>query len=63
MSKQEVTDRLRGLGFDAELVEGVVIIWTDKPLHKGQKTRIRNELRSMGYRGSWGWKVKKEEVA
>ena len=62
MTKQGAADHLKGVGYDAEVVEGVVIVWTPVPFRRGQKDRIRNELRAINYRGSWGWRVRKEEM-
>ncbi len=56
MTKQETVDHLVGLKYAAKLEEGVVVIFVDKPMHRGQKERLRNELRAIGYRGSWGWR-------
>jgi len=60
MTKQEVVDHLRGLKYPAELIRGVVVIWVEKPMYRGQKERLRNELRAVGYRGSWGWRQRGE---
>lgn len=56
ITKEATARHLIGLKYDAKVKDGVVIILTDKPLHRGQKERLRNELRAVGYRGSWGWR-------
>ena len=51
MTKQETVDHLRGLKYPAELVEGVVVVFVDHPMRRGQKDRLRNELGAVGYCG------------
>lgn len=57
MEKEQAAEYLKGLGINAEVVDGVVVIWVKKPIWKGKKEQIRNYLRSVGYKGSWGWRV------
>ncbi len=56
-TKEEAVKHLIGLKYPAELVDGVVVIRTRDPMPKVQKERIRRELRAIGYRGSWGWRI------
>lgn len=56
MTKDETVKYLRGIKIPAELIKGVVVIYTDQPMSPGEKERIRNILRSISYRGSWGWR-------
>jgi hypothetical protein len=58
MTKQETVDHLRGLKYQAELVKGVVVIFVDAPMSRRQKERLRTELKTIGYKGSWGWRMK-----
>lgn len=60
ITKEATARHLRGLNHDAEVVNGVIVVWVDKPMYKGQKERLRNELRAVGYRGSWGWRQRQE---
>lgn len=62
-SKQEATEYLRGLKYNAELIEGIVVIWTPEPLERREKEQVRNRLRSIGYRGSWGYRCRRQEVS
>lgn len=57
MTKQEVVNHLNGLKYPAELEKGVVVIRVKDPMPKAKKERIRRELRAIGYRGSWGWRL------
>lgn len=59
-TKDEAAAHLVGIGYNAENQKGVVTVLTPKPLRRGQKDRIRNELRAINYRGSWGWRMNKE---
>ena len=60
ITKEATARHLIGLKYDATVTNGVIVVWTDKPLHRGQKERLRNELRAVGYRGSWGWRQRGE---
>ena len=55
--KQEAADYLKGIGYNAEIVKGVLVIWVAEPMRPGKKNRLRNMLRAIGYRGSWGWRM------
>lgn len=55
--KQEAADYLKGIGYNAEVVKGVLVIWVPEPMRPGKKNRLRNTLRAIGYRGSWGWRM------
>ena len=50
MTKDETVKYLRGIKIPAELIKGVVVIYTDQPMSPGEKERIRNILRSISYR-------------
>lgn len=58
MTKQETVERLRSLKYPAELVKGVVVIFVDVPMSRRQKERLRTELKTIGYKGSCGWRMK-----
>ena len=62
-TKDEAAAHLAGIGYNAANIEGVVTVRTPRPLRRGEKDRLRNELRAINYRGSWGWKVIREEPA
>lgn len=62
MDKYNVAKHLVGLKYDAEVVDGIVVIWVKEAMQKKQKERVRNELRAVGYRGSWGWRMKGAEA-
>lgn len=55
--KQAAADYLKGIGYNAEVVKGVLVIWVTEPMKPGKKNRLRNTLRAIGYRGSWGWRM------
>lgn len=54
MKKQELIDKLRALGYQAEIVEGIPYIF-NVPYFKADKI-----IKELGYKGSYG--VKKEAV-
>lgn len=58
MTKDEVANYLRGLGYDATNENGVVTIWTSEPMPLPEKNKLRKILQSIGYRSSWGWRRK-----
>lgn len=58
MDKTSAVKYLCGLGYDAEEVDGVLVVWTPEPMKPGKKDRLRNALRAIGFRGSWGWRIK-----
>lgn len=58
MTKEEVAEHLRGLGYDAQVVEGVIVVYVDKMMTKRAKNALRKSLQSVNYCGSWGWKVR-----
>lgn len=58
MTKDEVANYLRGLGYDATNENGVVTIWTSEPMSLPEKNKLRKILQSIGYRSSWGWRRK-----
>lgn len=58
VSKTEVAAYLTGLGNDARVIDGVVVILTDAPMPHRKKEQIRNTLRAIRYAGSWGWRLK-----
>ena len=60
MDKQEVTKYLVGIGYDAEVIGKAVVILVDKPMRRGEKDRIRNILRSVSYRGTWSWRIRRK---
>ena len=61
MTKTEAARILQESGYKAEVVEGVVIVWTPAPMARKEKDRLRKRLQEIGYRGSWGWRM--QEVA
>jgi hypothetical protein len=63
MTKQATAEYLSKLGYCASHENGGVVIYFDKPLGHGKKDRIRNILRSVGYKGKWAWKLRKQEPA
>lgn len=60
LTKDETAKYLRGIGYDAENLGDKVIIWCDEPMRRGLKERVRNRLMSIGYKGIWGWGIKKK---
>lgn len=62
MDKYKVVEHLVGLNYDADVVDGAVIIWVKEAMQKKQKERVRNELRAVGYKGSWGWRMREVEA-
>ena len=54
MTKQELIDKLRALGYQAEIIEGIPYIF-NVPYSKADKV-----IKELGYIGSYG--VKKEAV-
>lgn len=61
MSKDETARYLRGIGYDSTVEEGVVIVWVDVPMTRQDKNVLRRILQSIGYRSSWGWRLRPEE--
>lgn len=59
LTKDETAKYLRGIGYDAESLGDKVIIWCDEPMRRGKKEQVRNRLMSIGYKGTWGWRIKK----
>lgn len=59
MKNEEIAKYLTGLGYKAEFRDNSMKISTDKPLTPGTKDKVRNALRSVGYKGRWGWKIDK----
>lgn len=62
MDKQEVARYLVGIGYDAKVIGKSVVILVDRPLRRGEKDHLRNVLRSVSYRGTWGWRQRQREV-
>lgn len=60
MSKEEAVEKLKALGFDAELQSGVVMLYVDEKTYQNVKT-IEKTLKEIGYRASWGMQVRKEQ--
>ena len=52
MTKQELIDKLRTLGYQAEIVEGIPYIF-NLPYSKADKV-----IKELGYKGSYGVKRK-----
>lgn len=61
MSKDETAKYLKGIGYDATVEEGVVVIWVEKPMTLQDKNVLRRILQSVGYRSSWSWRIKQKE--
>lgn len=61
MDKKGAVEYLRGMGHDAELTGGVIVVWAPKPLNFRKKAKIRDLLQSVSYKGSWGWRVKQND--
>ena len=53
MRKEEAVAEMRALGYDAELVNGVVRIHVAQQDYPGFK-EIENALKQVGYKSSWG---------
>jgi hypothetical protein len=62
VSKTEVAEYLAGLGNDARVIDGVVVILTDAPMPHRKKEQIRNALRAIRYAGSWGWRMRSNDI-
>lgn len=62
MSKAEAAAYLAGLGNDARVIDGVVVILTDSPMPRRKKEQIRNALRAIRYVWSWGWRMKGNDI-
>ena len=61
IDKYEAAAKMRGHGYNCEVVDKVLVFWADKPMKdRAWKNRVRRILASYGYRGSWGWRVKRE---
>ena len=60
MNKDETVRYMRSIGYDAENVNGTVVVWVSEPLRDGMKAKIRNRLMSVCYKGRWGWRLKKQ---
>ena len=48
---ETVVKHLRGLKYDARVENGGIVVLSPKKLRMGQRERLRNELRAMGYCG------------
>ena len=57
-STETVVSHLRGLKYDAEVIEGGILVRTAKKMRPGQTARLRNELRAVGFRGKLVRRVK-----
>jgi len=62
VSKAEAAAYLAGLGNDARVIDGVVTILVDAPMPHRKKEQIRNALRAIRYAGSWGWRMKGNDI-
>lgn len=62
VSKAEAAQYLAGLGNDARVIDGVVVVLTDAPMPHRKKEQIRNALRAIRYAGSWGWRMKGNDI-
>ena len=61
-TKEEAASRLRGFRYDAEAVEGVVIVWVREKMTRAEKCEVRRRLQEIGYKGSWGWRRRLKEA-
>ena len=62
MTKPETAKYLSGLGYSAKDEDVGIIIYVNRPMGHGKKERVRNILRSVGYKGKWGWKLKNSDL-
>lgn len=58
MGKDETAKYLSGLGYAAEHEGGKIAIYVNRPMGRGSKDRVRNALRAIGYKGTWGWRMR-----
>lgn len=59
MTISETAKYLRSIGYDAENVNNVVIVYSEELKRPGKREEIRNRLRSIGFKGRWGWRTRK----
>lgn len=62
MSKDEVAKYLTGIGYPATNEDGVVVMWVSQPMALPEKNKLRKSkiMQSIGYKSSWGWRIKYE---
>ena len=58
MTKDEVAAYLIGIGYSATNEKGVVVIAVDEPMALPEKNKLRKIMQSIGYKSSWGWRLK-----
>ena len=56
VSKEEAAEYLRGLGYNAVVDDGLVLILLNEIPTSQESFKILTHLREIGYRSSWGWK-------
>lgn len=61
MTKEEVVDSLKALGYDAFITESIVMINVDYILSPKEQKKFEKDIRDLGYQASYGWKVKNDE--
>lgn len=60
MSKDEVAKYLTGIGYSATNENGVVVVWVSQPMPLPEKNKLRKIMQSIGYKSSWGRRIKYE---
>jgi hypothetical protein len=58
MTKDEVAAYLTGIGYSATNEKGVAVIAVDEPMALPEKNKLRKIMQSIGYKSSWGWRLK-----
>lgn len=60
MTKEQTVEQLNSTGYDAFLDGAIVMIRVDHWLSKKEKKKYEDDLKSLEYRGSYGYMLVKE---
>ena len=60
MRKEEAVERLKELGLDSELKDGVVMVYVSRKDYQKVK-ELEKTIKDIGYRASWGIAVRDEQ--
>ena len=55
VTKEEAAEYLRGLGYDAIVEDGTVMIRFNRIATESDKRKLASHLRKIGYGSSFGW--------